>query len=764
MSTADICANQNDDKKARSPDAEGQAGGSPAAPLTPREQATLSALLDALFPADDTGANSASALGALNYILKALGGAYQFYLDAYRDLLAALNNAADGDFAGAAPETKARLLKAFEANNADLIDLPQLDGITAFDLVWRHVREGLFCDPTHGGNTDFAGWKLIGFPGAQFGYRAEEQALGQRVTRTPKSFKDLEADARLKSLPHRLADDGDDAEDTHEAEVLIIGGGFMGLFMAHSLTAKGRRVVILEAGTPRTGREHAMDEISATAIRNVGGADKFNQEVPSWRKTEQDRAERATMSQGLETALGGNSIAWGAVAMRFYEDDFQIRSATLARYGAAHLPAGTALADWPLSYADLAPFYDQAEDLLGVSGMMGANPFEAPRKQPYAMKALRTSGLGARFVEAAKSLGYSPFPLPAAILTEPYRGRHACTYCSYCSRFGCHVDAKASAQNTVLEEALATGLLQIKTGARVLTILTEEGKAVGVRYRRGDGSLHTVRARKIILAAYAFENIRLLLLSKDAKHPHGLGNNKDQVGRYYMTRQQPAVFATFEGQRLNRFIGPTAQAQAIADLSGDHFDHSGLGFIRGGRIAAFNQYLPIEGSGILPPDVPRYGPEWRDFFVKNYNATAMLFIDPEILPYHANRLDLDSDRADALGRPVIRITFDIGENERRLIPWLQERAREIGEKMGATRLWQRPPLTGPISTHDVGGTRMGDDPASSVTDGFGRVHDTPGLYVIGGSSFVSLPAVNPALTILALSLRCAAAIDQDLGK
>src|SRR5690606_21436615 len=111
----------------------------------------------------------------------------------------------------------------------------------------------------------------------------------------------------------------------------------------------------------------------------------------------------------------------------------------------------------------------------------------------------------------------------------------------------------------------------------------------------------------------------------------------------------------------------------------------------------------------------------------------------------------------------IRITFDVGENEKRMIPWIQDRTEEIARAMGATRIWRRPVLTGPISTHDTGGTRMGDDPARSVTDGFGRVHDTPNLVVVGGSSFVSLPPVNPALTILALALRCADGIlaDQD---
>ena len=136
----------------------------------------------------------------------------------------------------------------------------------------------------------------------------------------------------------------------------------------------------------------------------------------------------------------------------------------------------------------------------------------------------------------------------------------------------------------------------------------------------------------------------------------------------------------------------------------------------------------------------------------------MLYIDAEVLPYDHNALDLDPEVTDALGRPVTRITFDLGENERRLIPFLQGKAEALLREMGATRTWRRQLQPGPISTHDVGGTRMGDDPRLSVVDGYGRVHDAPGLMVLGGSTFVSLPAVNPALTILALALRAASSL------
>ena len=722
----------------------------PSPALAPSQARALAALLDRMFPA---GANhpGAGEIGATAYIAAALDGPYRGDAVTYRALLDVLDGEAGGAFADAPQSRQLALITALEAGT--LPGLPANQDGAVFDLVWRHLREGLFGDPVHGGNRDFRGWSAIGFPGAQTGYGQAAQALDHPIDLPPVSVATQRA--RLASPPWTQPG----GPRPLGADVVIVGGGAVGGFLAHALVRRGVRVVILEAGPARSGRERAMDEVLSTAFRNEGGAAKFNQEIPTWRTGAGMRATRARRSQGLETALGGNSVAWGAVAMRFYEQDFRVRSATIARYGEGRIPAGSTLADWPLAYADLAPFYTEAEQLLGVSGQDGANPFEPPRDTAYAMPALRSSGLGLLFGQAARKEGYHPFPLPAAIATTAYRGRSACTYCSFCSRFGCHVDAKASAQNTVLPEAMATGRLRIATHARVDQIVTDEsGRAVGVCYRDADGDTHMVQGGTIVLATNTFENVRLLLLNKDRRHARGLGNETGQVGRHYITRQQPSVYGVFDELRFNRFIGPTAQAMAIADLSSDHFDHSQLDFILGGRVAAFNQYLPVEASGVLPPDVPRWGEAWRAFFTHAYNRTAMLFIDPEILPYDTNAIDLDPDTVDDLGRPVARITFDIHDNERRLMGYLQTRAARILEHMGASRIWCRPHLTGAISTHDVGGTRMGVDVAGSVVDSFGQVHDTPGLMVLGGSTFVSLPAVNPALSILALALRAGAHI------
>jgi gluconate 2-dehydrogenase alpha chain len=701
--------------------------------LDAAERAALDALFDCLFPPDARGPG-AVLIGAADYVAAALEGRDAANLPAYRALLAALG-----------PEPMPEAIAAWEGGG--------IAGAADFEVVWRHLREGLFADPAHGGNRDMLGWRLIGFPGAQFGYTAAEQALDAPVTRTPRPRAALPQPARPSFSVPRVAPLG----EAEGAEVIVIGGGLAGMAAAWAFATAGRSVLVLEAGPARTGREAAMDEFAGTSVRNLEGEPKYRREVPSWRRNATEDAAPIRFPQGLANGLGGNTVPWGAVAHRFHPGDFRARSETLGRYGAAAIPEGTLLDDWPFDYEALEPWYDLAERVLGVSGGPG-NPFDGKRANPYPMPPLRRSGLGALFAGAAGDLGLHPFALPAAIATVPWRGRHACTYCSFCSRFGCHVEAKASVQNALLPLALATGRVQLACGAEVLRILTDDvGRAIGVELRDvATGRTRQLRAGTVILAAYALESVRLLHLSRGLRHPDGIGNAHGMLGRGYMTRQQPAVFARFAGRRLNRFIGPTAQAVAVDDFNADHFDHAGLGFVRGGRIACFNQYLPIEASGILPPEVPRWGEAWRRFVLDAFHETAMLFIDPEILPYHRNTLDLDPSLRGHDGRPVLRITFDIGENERRLIPFLQDRARAIAHGMGASAVWARPPLTGPISTHDVGGARMSADPARGVTDHLGRVHDTEGLMVLGGALFPTLPGLNPALTILATALRGAA--------
>jgi len=213
-----------------------------------------------------------------------------------------------------------------------------------------------------------------------------------------------------------------------ETDVCVVGLGAVGAMASYALAAAGRSVVGLEAGPMRTGGEYLMDELLSTMGRNPWGADKFNQEVPTWRRSVTAAREPTRFTQRMANGVGGSSLAYATHSFRLHPDDFRVYSNVLARYGPRVLPPGTDITDWPLSYADLESYYEVAEQLLGVSGQAGnlggtlvpgGNPFEGPRRRPYPLPPLRTSGFGALFAEAATRAGYNPFHIPSAVLSAP---------------------------------------------------------------------------------------------------------------------------------------------------------------------------------------------------------------------------------------------------------------------------------------------------------------------------------------------------------
>jgi gluconate 2-dehydrogenase alpha chain len=261
----------------------------------------------------------------------------------------------------------------------------------------------------------------------------------------------------------------------------------------------------------------------------------------------------------------------------------------------------------------------------------------------------------------------------------------------------------------------------------------------------------------VILCSYTFENVRLLLLSGDHRHPQGLGNNTGQVGRHFMTKMFAHVDGYFPQVIFNRHTGPAAQGIILDDYLAADFDSLAHGFIGGATLGAEQQFLPIQISReALPPDVPSWGKGYRDH-LRQWQHFGVVRIQPDTLPYAGNYLDLDPHYRDrsGLGLPVVRITYDLRENEQRLAHWMEGKAEEILHAMGATKSWRGPSFTGVGSSHDLGGCRFGADPQRTVLDPDLRVHDTPGLYVFGGAAFPSCPGINPTLTIWALALRAA---------
>ncbi len=482
---------------------------------------------------------------------------------------------------------------------------------------------------------------------------------------------------------------------TEKTDVVIIGVGAAGGVLAAELGKAGMKVIGLE----RTWRPNANARANPIPVQNYG-----NQ-------------------------VGGGTVHYGAVSWRFHEHDFRARSKTIERYGAKAIPEDSSLVDWPLSYADLEPYYDRIEYELGVSGKAGnlqgrkidgGNVFEAPRRREFPLPPLLMDQGAILFDAATKKLGNHPFSTPRAILSEAYKGRPGCTYC------GC-------------------------------------GKVTGVDYYGPDGSDNTIEAEIVILTPFIYDNTRLLLLSKTAKFPNGLANSSGEVGKHLMAHPMPNVLVLFDDRHVNNYMGPSAQKHTIDDFNADNFDHKDAGFILGSQISVGTANLqggPISHTTTAPPSgTPRWGAAYRDYLAKSFTRQVAMVAQTEDLPYPHQTIDLDPNVRDAWGLPAPRMTYDFRRpNELARIEFMRKKMEEIGRAMGGTQVWRAPLPPGAPMAHHEGGTRMGSDPKTSVVNKYGQSWDSPNLFIIGSSTFPTMSGFNPTLTIQALAYMSADAI------
>ena len=720
----------------------------------------LKAIFERLFPADadDPGAVE---MGVLDYIDRALSGPYQDQLVIYRTGLAALDTHARQQYQQPFIDCN------IERQDALLAALEQDTSQPFFAMLLRHMREGLFADPIYGGNRDKSGWKFLKHPGIWFTHTQEEQMSDDPADKggEVRSIEDVDFPDNLPSdLPNFDPQRGTQPPDG-PVDVVMIGLGGVGGIIAPILVNSGLKVVALEAGPWRHNHSFMPDELGTSFYGRANLGPKFNQEVPRQRLDEDAPNHEAIFGYGrMVNGVGGSILHYGAWLRRYHPHHFRMKSYAEERWGSDIIPNNSTLVDWPFTYDELEPHYTALEHLIGVAGNGDDNPF-IPRSRPLPMPPLQSFKLGERFKQATKAMGYHPFMVPVGQNSVPYDDRPATQYNPWFVGFGLRTADRWDASLKAIPDALATGNLDLRTQCRVLRILTDsDGHADGVEYVTANGERFIQRARTVVLCSYTFENVRLMFLSADAKHPGGLGNNNGQLGKHFITKVSTHVGGLFSDEIWNRHTGPASQGMLVDDPLSVDFNSGTHGFLGGGSAGTELQTMPLRISmESRPDDVPAWGQRYKDH-LRQWQNKAFIGIQMDSLPYDCNYLDLDPHYRDTsgLGLPVIRATYQVQENEHKIANYMEHWGLDVLREMGADQVWRGTRFEGIGSCHELGGTRLGEDPTTSVVDPNLQVHDTPGLYVYGGSTFPSCPGINPTLTIWAVCLRAVDALIADV--
>ena len=574
-------------------------------------------------------------------------------------------------------------------------------------------------------------------------------------------------------------------------DAVMIGFGWTGAIMGQQLCDAGLSVVALERGEWRDTAKDFAPTFAQDELRYMWRHHLFQNLADDTLTIRNNVGQQALPMRRLGsfllgTGVGGSGVHWNAQIWRFLESDLRCQSHNVERYGKAVANAyDMTNQDYPLTWQEIEPHYDAFDKLCGTSGKAGnlngqiqdgGNPFEGPRSAEYPTPPLAMPYGPTLFAQAAKEKGYKPFPHPTGNVSTPYTNPLGaqigqCTYCGFCEKFGCGNYSKATAQTTVLPYLMRKPNFSLRTESEVLKIeRTADGKhATGVTYVNSAGEEFFQPADIVILSAYILQNVRLLLLSNIGK-PYDPATGEGVVGKNYAYQTMGSVNVFFKDKIMNPFIGAGALATVIDEFNGDNFDHSGLGFIGGGYIAQMHTGgRPIEML-YTPDGTPKWGLGWKKAIAQNYLRSVNLSCHGSVMAHRGNYLDLDPTYRDVFGRPMLRMTFDFTDNELKMSRYLVDRAAEVGLAMDGVASVKKNYRTGSWSvvpyqtTHNTGGTIMGDSPTNSVVNKFLQSWDVPNLFITGAGAFPQNAGYNPTGTVAALAYHAADAIKKQYLK
>jgi choline dehydrogenase-like flavoprotein len=404
--------------------------------------------------------------------------------------------------------------------------------------------------------------------------------------------------------------------------------------------------------------------------------------------------------------------------------------------------------DWPMTYEDLVPYYEQVELDFGVSGLAGDPAFPPGKGPPLPPAPL--GSMGKRVAQAHNRLGWHWWPAPNAIATRPYRSLNACTQRATCM-WGCVEGAKGSVDRTHWPQNLSLGV-RLVTGARVRRLETDpHGHVTGAVFVDRSGVEQFQPASVTILAANGIGTPRLLLASESSGFPHGLANSSGLVGRRLMMHPFATVVGLF-AEDLGSTHGPWGQHLHCLEF---YETDASRGFVRGAKWGLQPTGGPLSMTRAYPwGDNEIWGAGFHDGIRKRLGRSAMWGIIAEDLPDHENRVILDPRRTDSDGVPAPKIIYRTSDQTKRLLDFHCARAKESLEAAGACETVIAPQIR-ETGWHLLGTAKMGEDPATSVVDPWGKAHDVPNLFIFDGSIWPTSSGMNPTATIAAMALRCA---------
>lgn len=562
-------------------------------------------------------------------------------------------------------------------------------------------------------------------------------------------------------------------------DVVIAGGGWSGLAMAKEITSRtSLSVVVLERGHPAKKPDAAtMDELDyLIRFRQMQDlADETFTHRYSLKDTAVPVRQYGSFLPG--TGVGGAGEHWGGVANRYLPEQFRLASHLREKYGAAKLPEGISVQDWGITYEEIEPYYWRAEQIMGVCGkagnlrgvkVEGGDIFEGPRSHEFPNPPHKMPYKSELFRKAALELGYHPYPGPTATLSQTYKNpegieRAACLFCGYCSRFSCMVGAKAQPSNIILPLLADKKNLKLQTGCWVHRIVHRDGRAEGVTYTDASGNEFMQPADVVIVSSWTLNNSRLLLLSKVGE-PYDPATGRGSLGKN-LTHQVNQDLELYFDKPLNAFMGSGGVGIAVGDFAGDLPDTADfMGALRGGAIRGYSGgEAPIASFGHVPPGEAKsnWGSEWKKAALNWHDRAGSLTCEAAHMAYRQNYLDLDPTYTDKFGDPLVRLTLDWTDHERRQKEVLGKIQEQIGKAMGA-KLGGHPhkadahySVTYYQSTHVEGGVIMGTSPETSVLNPWLQHWHMPNLFVTGGSTFPQNESANPTLTVVATTYRMA---------